>query len=266
LMFGAALAGFFARPVFDGVFEPISRLLMLVDGSAIKPSAKPISEPKLSEPKPSLGEVQTLEPPVAEIVLPELESSDFVVRKALSEAAPELAPWLASNGLIRKFMAIANDLSQGLRINKHFSFLKPPQAFAVKQEKSGIFIADRSYQRYNALAQAIDHSNSDAMISTYKTFKPLFLQVFSEFSYPEEYSLDMLFNKAITEILSAPIIEGEIPLIKAPLRYQYADPQLEALNPVHKQMLRMGPENTRLIQNKLRLLLEQLETDKPENF
>ena len=264
LMVFATLAGFLARPFFDDVFEPISHLFMLADGSAIKPPAKPTSEPKPSEPEPPLGAIQAIEPPAAEIILPELDSSDFIVRKAITDAAPELSPWLASDGLIRKFMVIANDLSQGLRINKHLDFLKLSLPFAVKQQNGGIFIAEESYQRYNALAQAIDHSNGDAMITVYKTFKPLLLQVFSEFSYPEEYTLETLFNKAVTEILSAPIIEGQIPLVKTPLRYQYADPQLEALNPVHKQMLRMGPENTRMIQNKLRVLLEKLETNKPE--
>jgi hypothetical protein len=40
--------------------------------------------------------------------------------------------------------------------------------------------------------------------------------------------------------------------------YKYADSELENASPVHKQMLRMGPENTRIIQQKVRLLLEGL--------
>jgi len=42
------------------------------------------------------------------------------------------------------------------------------------------------------------------------------------------------------------------------IHYKFADQQLEALNPVHKQMLRMGPDNTRIIQNKLRLFVAGL--------
>jgi hypothetical protein len=33
--------------------------------------------------------------------------------------------------------------------------------------------------------------------------------------------------------------------------YKYADPKLERLNAVSKQMIRMGPRNTRIIQKKL---------------
>jgi hypothetical protein len=40
--------------------------------------------------------------------------------------------------------------------------------------------------------------------------------------------------------------------------YQFADPRLEALPGAQKQLVRMGPENTRLIKNKLRSLLDAL--------
>jgi hypothetical protein len=34
--------------------------------------------------------------------------------------------------------------------------------------------------------------------------------------------------------------------------FQFADPELEALSPAQKHLLRMGPHNMRLVQTKLR--------------
>jgi hypothetical protein len=262
LIAGAAAAGFFARQLSDDILAPITRFLSIWSESnetvAQKPEPAPLSDTK----KPSEPAIEPLEqlPPTAPVViLPELDSSDSEVRKAITAAAPELAPWLATDALIRKFMVLANDFSQGLRINQHLNFAKLAQPFSIQQEGGGLFIATASYQRYNALAQAIDHIDNTALLTVYHTFKPLLQQVFTEFSYPEDYGLDAMVKKAAAQILSAPIIEGPIPLLTHSLRYRFADPQLEALNPVHKQMLRMGSENTRLIQDKIRALIAQIE-------
>ncbi|MDD5272499.1 MAG: DUF3014 domain-containing protein [Methylovulum sp.] len=265
LMVSTAGAGYFARPFIDHLLEPFNPTALLTPETALLPPL-----PKLTSPEPTLTTTEikppetapdSLEPlvtPPAPIILPELDSSDNEFRKATATAAPELAPWLASDGLIRKFVVLTNDLAQGQRISKHLEFLKLSQAFTVKTEHDGLFIAPESQQRYNALALAIDHLDANAILGVYQIFKPLFQQVFSEFSYPDDYTLETLFSKAATEILAAPIIEGPIPVIKHLLHYQFADPQLEAMNPVHKQMLRMGPENTRIIQNKARGLLDKL--------
>jgi hypothetical protein len=84
------------------------------------------------------------------------------------------------------------------------------------------------------------------------------MEVFKEFSYPDEYNLEDIFTKAAAIILAAPARDGQIALERHSVHYKFADQQLEALNPIHKQMLRMGPDNTRIIQNKLRLFVESL--------
>ena len=56
----------------------------------------------------------------------------------------------------------------------------------------------------------------------------------------------------------APILEGPIPLVRPSVRYEFADPSLEARSALHKQMLRMGPRNTRLLQRKAGELAQEL--------
>lgn len=252
-----ALAGYFARPFIDSTIQPLTHWLSLSD-EASKSNDAP-QPPRLSAAISEIENIQPITTAPATFILPELSSSDTAVRLAITNIAPELQPWLTANELLRKFMLIANDFSQGLRINKHFEFLKLPQPFKVEANNEGIFMSQQSYQRYNSLAQAIDRIPVEPLLNFYQTFKPLLQQVFTEFSYPENFTLEKILDQAGTEILSAPIIEEPIPIIKHMVHFQYADPQLEALNPVKKQLLRMGPENTKKIQDKVRVILEKLQ-------
>jgi len=191
-------------------------------------------------------------------ILPDLDNSDMLLREELTGISPALAGWLSADQLIRKYLVIVNDFSQGLRLEKHMYFLKPDQPFTADQDNERLFISAKSYQRYDRLAAAINALDVQATLAVYKKFRPLLLQVFKEFSYPEEYGLEDIFIKAAAVVLAAPAIDGQIALERHSANYKFADQQLEAASPIHKQMLRMGPENTRLIQNKLRLLVEGL--------
>ena len=191
-------------------------------------------------------------------VLPELRSSDGPFREAIIRVSPGLVPWLNTGQLIRKYVLIANDFSQGLWLEKHMRFLKPGQPFTVDEADSGMFISHKSFQRYDGLAAAINAMDVKSSMAIYKNFRPLLLQVFAEFSYPPEHQLEDILVKAAAEILAAPTIEEPIALVRPSVLYKFADKKLETLSPVSKQMIRMGPENTRIIQNKVRLLVEEL--------
>jgi len=189
------------------------------------------------------------------VILPDLANSDGQIREDMIRISPGLSEWLNTDQLIRKYITIANDFSQGLRLEKHMRFLKPGERFAPDEN---LFMSRQSYQRYDKLAAAISALDVEAALAVYKKFRPLFVQVFAEFGYPAEYKLEDILAKAGAEILAAPAIDAPIPLVQPGVLYKYADSELENASPVHKQMLRMGPENTRIIQQKVRLLLEGL--------
>lgn len=191
-------------------------------------------------------------------VLPDLLSSDNVFRQALIKLSPGFAQWLNSDQLIRKYVLIANDFAQGLRISNHMSFLRLAEPFAVEQGENGLHIVPKSFQRYNKLAQAIQVINVKAAVEVYQKFRPLMLQVFAEFNYPRDITLESIVKKAAAEILAAPALEGQVNLIRPSVYYKFADAELEALNPIQKQMIRMGSENTKIIQNKCREFLVEL--------
>ncbi|MDD5277507.1 MAG: DUF3014 domain-containing protein [Methylovulum sp.] len=262
----AVTVGFFGAKLSEGDIA-VKELAMSLFAKKSTPqestgSNKLVHPQPPAEPVSSNGDLQELQPPQESVILPELDSSDEQIREAVMATSPTLSQWLETDHLISKYMTIVNDFAQGVRVAKHLDFLKLDQSFVAEQRGAELFMSEKSYQRYNNLAQAVNAIDMPAMIAVYRRFRPLLLQVFAKFSYPDGYNLDDIFIKAATEILMAPIVEEPIVLVKPSLSYRFADPELEALNPVHKQMLRMGAENTRLIQNKMRILVDGLVNSK----
>jgi hypothetical protein len=73
---------------------------------------------------------------------------------------------------------------------------------------------------------------------------------------------------AIKELLLAPVVEGDIRIKEAVLSYWVVDDKIEDLSEAQKHLLRMGPQNTRKIQKKLRemaLLLGATENQLPKS-
>jgi hypothetical protein len=60
------------------------------------------------------------------------------------------------------------------------------------------------------------------------------------------------------------VVEGDVAVEAAgPVLYLFADPALEALGPVEKQLLRMGPRNARLVKQQAVALLAALQLQPP---
>ncbi|MGR9051246.1 MAG: DUF3014 domain-containing protein, partial [Gammaproteobacteria bacterium] len=192
------------------------------------------------------------------LTLPALEDSDTLFREKVTALSPELAPWLKSDHLIENGIVIINDFAEGQRLAKHMRTFKLQEAFVADSDEQGLYVPGDGYRRYDPFVAAIDAISIPEAVALYTTFKPLARQVFDRFDYPADYDVDDIVKKATAEILAAPVIESRINLIRTSVNYKFADPKLEALSPVQKQMLRMGPRNTRILQNKLRLLLEVL--------
>ncbi len=225
--------------------------------------AQPLSkatQPEQRTPKGLVLDKKPLQPEasIEQQPLPPLADSDSLFRNDIVSVSPGFSEWLQSDNLISKYLTIVNDFSQGLRIYKHIRFLRLNKPFQVLQDQRGIYIDPQGYRRYDQLAAAINALNIQETLTLYHRYRPLFVQVFTEFGYPEDYRVEDIFAKAVANILAAPVLEGRIDLVRPTVRYKFSDKKLEALNPVLKQMLRMGPQNTRIIQNKLRLLIEAL--------
>jgi Protein of unknown function (DUF3014) len=67
----------------------------------------------------------------------------------------------------------------------------------------------------------------------------------------------------MVELLETPVIEKPIALTRPSVMYAFEDPELETLSSAQRQLLRMGPRNVRIVQQKLREIAPHLGIDLP---
>jgi hypothetical protein len=67
-----------------------------------------------------------------------------------------------------------------------------------------------------------------------------------------DFDIQSAVLAATTEILATPIVPSDVELMKQEANWVFMDPELEALSAVQKQLLRMGPANSAIIQQKAR--------------
>ena len=189
--------------------------------------------------------------PQPEITLPALEQSDVLVKENLPPIMPgaKLERWLASTHLIRKFVMLVDNIADGKLPRKHFKFLAPKGRFLVENRSGDIYIDPRGYDRYRYVAELFDTLDEAAAAQLYIKLEPLLQGAYEELGYPDsEFTKRLL--EAINQIQKTPIIEGKIELMRPSVKYKFARRKLEKLNPVQKQMLRMGPDTIEIIQRK----------------
>ncbi len=219
----------------------------------VKPAEKPFSsEPpaaKTTSPPDGKG---VSEKDLPYIYLPSLKESDEWFRKRIKDfwRYPELAEWLKVNDLIRRITAAVDNIADGQSPRPHLKFLTPGRGFAVVKEQEKLYLSPQSYRRYDLVAEAFASLDANGAVRIFRELKSLFQEAYRELGYPNEDFQDTLI-RAIKELLSTPIVEENIALEQAVVTYQMADEDLENLSDAQKHLLRMGPQNTRKIQNKL---------------
>jgi len=182
-----------------------------------------------------------------------LDESDYLVLEEASELSDTAnwQTWLATEQSIRKFVQFMENISRGKVPRKYFNFLAPSGQFKVKELANNQYLLDsQSYKRYNPFANTIDSLDAENLVSTYLILKPYIETAWDEMKQPGQ-SFDEVVFTAIKQVQTAPAMNQDVRLIRPTVMYKYADAKLENLNAVKKQMIRMGPRNTRIIQKKL---------------
>ncbi len=231
------------------------------------PAAPP---PAAAEPSGPQNPVDALAPP--DTALPKLADSDSRVMKALADllGAKNAQAFLRSDGIVNRFVATVDNLAREHAPANAWPVQPTGQRFITEGQGEAQAISANNAARYNAfvlLAQSIDPAKAAAV---YARLYPLFQQAYEELGYPGKYFNDRLIA-VIDHLLQAPEpqgpvlvrlveVKGDVPSQRPWVRYEYVDPQLEAMSSGQKIMVRMGPENERKLKASLRGLRQQIAT------
>jgi len=235
---------------------------LILSGRKPAPSPTPVASAAPSTVAPSPSPEATPEP--EPIVLPPLDASDSFVQQLAAKLSsnPQLAAWLATEGLARRFVAVVDNIAAGESPAPHLGVLAPEGRFQVAGGAQPYVIDPRSYDRYDGVADVVASLDAQGCARLFTILEPLFVEAYRELGYPNA-SFRKTFDRALARLLATPVLEGEVALTPAVLSYRYADPRLEALSPAEKHLLRMGPRNVRRVQAKLREMSSALESATP---
>ena len=224
-----------------------------------EPAAAVIDEPVII---PEPEEVVVEEAPEAvveaEIVtpsvpLPSLNDSDSFVISGLRELRSGIAMlrFIATDGLIRNFVVYVENVSRGAFPQLDLPYKRVEGEMDVRELDENLYVMDRgSYKRFDALISAFVLVDVEQSVALFRTMSPLFQNALAEIGYRNR-DFNQIIIEAINVVIGAPEVEGPFQLVKPSVMYLYADASIENLSEVHKQLLRIGPENTARLKARL---------------
>jgi len=232
------------QPVVEAVIERPAVPEAVIPTPVATPAAEPAAQKKT-----------VMKPPQ----LPSLDNSDAFVRDRmlLIKHKSELQTWLNTDDLLRRSASYLDGLARGNTLSKVFPLTPPEGSFAMHKDGETIWLNAGNYERYDSTVGVLTSFNMKSMGQLFHFMRPLLENAFAEMGYRPR-QMDGIILQAIDNILATPIIVEPIRLTRDSVAYKFADPELEALLPIQKQLLRTGPENTQRLQQQALTLKDAL--------
>ena len=236
---------------------------------AAEPAPQPAPPPQQEAAGPQ-NPVDALEPPAAS--LPALQDSDAHVAQALAGllGRDTVGSFLQTDGFVRRAVATVDNLARAQAPARLWPVHPAPQRFQVEGGEGQQTIAAGNSARYRAFVAFAEAVPLDAAVKLYAQLYPLFQTAYEELGYPRQYFNDRLIA-VIDHLRAAPEpagplqvrltrVEGEVPSVQPWVRYEYADPGLQALSSGQKMLVRMGLDNERRLKAVLGELRRRIAT------
>ncbi len=198
--------------------------------------------------------------------LPELAESDAAVAQALTEllGQPSVGSFLQLDGFVRRVVATVDNLPRAQAPSRIWPVQLAPRRFSVEGvpgTHGQLAIADGNAGRYSAFVAFAEAIPIDQAVALYARLYPLFQQAYEELGYPGKYFNDRLVA-VLDHLLKTPEptgpllvelteVKGEVTSTRPWVRYEFVDPQLQALSSGQKILVRMGPENEKRLKMRL---------------
>lgn len=193
--------------------------------------------------------------------LPELADSDGLIQELARglSSHPEWTSWMVGEDLARRFVEAVVNVSRGSRPATALEPLAPREPFQVREADDGRTVIDpASHRRYDWVAESFTALDPRGTARLYRGLHPLFEEAHQELGFPEG-TFDDAVERAVSNVLAVRIPDGPLEVVDENGAYAFRDPDLENRSPAAKQLLRMGPDNARRIQAKVRELAAALQ-------
>ncbi len=183
----------------------------------------------------------------------ELEDSDSVLRDKAAGLSEEsrFSKWLKTDHIIKKFVAATDNIAHGLSPRAQIDFFNLEEEFEAVQKETGWIVDPESYRRYDPVVDVFLSLNIADSVRLYFQFKPAIQAAYEQLGYPDK-DFTPTVNRAVKELLAVPVVTEPIQLEQKMMSFVMMDPDLENLSAAQKHLLRMGPENVRNVQAKLK--------------
>ncbi|MCZ6502289.1 MAG: DUF3014 domain-containing protein [Gammaproteobacteria bacterium] len=250
---GLAIVGFIIYSVTSTEPEPqvVSQPIAIPEPEPVVVEAEPETEIELET--VVVEPVEILEEAGPAFVLPLLDDSDQLIRDGVVSLTRHegVNVWLSPNELIRKFVAFVDGVANGQVVKEPVRILTPEGPFLVRQISDEVYLLDNvSYKRYDFFTAVVVSLDARRAAEFFLLVKPMLQEAYDELGYPNKKFDDVVF-RAIGRLLETPVINEPIRLVRPVVMYRFEDKKLESLSAAQKQLIRMGPRNTRTLQVKL---------------
>jgi len=234
--------------LLTGIWPPEEEPAPTVTAPPPAPPPAPIVT-EIEEPAP---EAPPPPPEPVEEPLPRLEESDDAVRDAVGDIPLGTAgqQYLIPGNIIERSASLIYLMAQGDVPYKLLPVSRPKAAFPISDDGTQVVTDPAGFERYDALTQWLQSLDLESLLSSLEWFIPLFREAWSYYG-EDPAAFDMAVVMTLDLVIATPEIDlSEARLIRKEAVWIFEDPAIEGLAPIQKQVLRMGPENAKILKAK----------------
>lgn len=237
--------------LLTGIWPPKEEPAPTVTAPPPEPPPSPIMT-AIEEPAPEPSEPPPPPPEPVEDPLPRLEESDDAVRDAVGDIPLGTAgqQYLIPGNIIERSASLIYLMAQGDVPYKLLPVSRPKAAFPIRDDGTQVVTDPAGFERYDALTQWLQSLDLESLLSSLEWFIPLFREAWSYYG-EDPAAFDMAVVITLDLVIATPEIDlSEARLIRKEAVWIFEDPAIEGLAPIQKQVLRMGPENAKILKAK----------------
>ncbi len=213
-------------------------------------------EPEVAAPSPASTTEPAIRHPLSgqdAAPVSDEDGSDDSLRASLERLfqSTDFTDALIPTQIVHRIVATVDNLPRDRLAVELRPLRATPGNFVVSGTEDNWILATGNYSRYARVMHVVRIANVEEIASWYRRHYALFQQAYRNLGYPEGYFNDRLVQ-TIDDLLNTPEVTEPIHLIQPKVFYEFADPALESRSAGQKTLLRMGPDNIKVIKEKLR--------------